>query len=268
MKNNAFSAEHRKFLNKIRNNNILVHSVQVGLLLVFLALWEAVVALGWADPFFVSSPSRIWDTLVNFDMKGSLLHHMWASTYETLLGFVIGTSMGYLIATLLWWNENLSRIFEPYLVVFNSLPKIALGPLIILWVGTGKASSVTMAILVSVIITTINILNGFVETDEGKVLLMKSMHATRLQIFTKLVAPANVPTLMAVLKINVGMSWIGSIMGEYIVSKEGLGYLLNYGAQVSNMNLVLSCTIALCILAGVMYFVVAGLEKLVLKRRK
>ena len=171
--------------------------------------------------------------------------------------------MGYVAAVILWWNNFLKDVFEPYVVVLNSLPKIALGPIIIIWVGTGKAAIITMAVLISVVITTITVLNGFMETDKDKAVLLRSMGANRMQIFTKLVAPSNVPTLMATLKINVGMSWIGSIMGEYLASKEGLGYLLVYGSQVFRLDVVMTCTIVLCALAGIMYALVTMLEKIV-----
>ena len=165
----------------------------------------------------------------------------------------------------MWWNNFVKDVFEPYVVVLNSLPKIALGPIIIIWVGTGKMAIITMAVLISVVITTITLLNGFVSTDKDKILLLKSMGANRMQIFVKLVAPYNVPTLMACLKINVGMSWIGAIMGEYLASKEGLGYLLVYGSQVFRLDMVMTCTIVLCALAGIMYGLVAILEKIVVK---
>lgn len=238
---------------------------QIGVLAAALALWELAATAGWIDGFITSSPSRILNTLTELIGDGTLLHHAWVSTLETLAGFATGTILGYALAVILWWNNFLKDVFEPYVVVLNSLPKIALGPLIIIWVGTGKAAIITMAVLISVVITTISILNGFVETDKDKILLLRSMKANRLQIFVKLVAPGNVPTLMATLKINVGMAWIGSIMGEYLVSKEGLGYLLVYGSQVFRLDLVMTCTIVLCALAGLMYAAVALLEKIVVK---
>ncbi len=265
MRNTSFTQEHIKFLHKQRQRKVLVHVTQVGVLIALLGLWELAAGLGWIDSFITSSPSRIWVTLKELVSDGTLFHHAWVSTVETLAGFAIGTVLGYFVAIVLWWNNFLKDVFEPYVVVLNSLPKIALGPIIIIWVGTGKAAIITMAVLISVVITTITILNGFMETDKDKILLLRSMKATRLQIFTKLVAPSNVPTLMATLKINVGMAWIGSIMGEYLVSKEGLGYLLVYGSQVFRLDLVMTCTIVLCALAGIMYAVVAVLEKIVVK---
>lgn len=265
MKKNEFTQEHLLFLRKEKLHKIWVHLTQVAVLIFLLCLWELAANLGWIDSFITSSPSRIWITLKELVGNGTLIHHAWVSTLETLAGFAIGTVLGYLVAVVLWWNNFLKEVFEPYVVVLNSLPKIALGPIIIIWVGTGKAAIITMAVLISVVITTITILNGFLETNPDKILLLRSMKASRLQIFLKLVAPANVPTLMATLKINVGMAWIGSIMGEYLVSKEGLGYLLVYGSQVFRLDLVMTCTIVLCALAGVMYAIVAILEKIVVK---
>ena len=263
---NTFSREHLLFLKAHRRRKILVHVAQFGVLILLLGLWELAAQLEWIDSFITSSPLRIWNTLKELIASGSIWHHMGVSTLETLAGFAIGTALGYVVAVILWWNTFLKDVFEPYVVVLNSLPKIALGPIIIIWAGTGKASIITMAVLISVVITTITILNGFLATDKEKVLLLRSMRANRLQIFCKLVAPANVPTLMATLKINVGMAWIGSIMGEYLVSKEGLGYLLVYGSQVFRLDLVMTCTIVLCALAGLMYAAVAILEKVVVRK--
>ena len=263
---NTFSREHLLFLKAQRRRKILVLVSQIGVLIALLGLWELAAHYQWIDSFITSCPSRIWNTLKELLASGSIWHHMGVSTLETLAGFAIGTALGYVVAVILWWNTFLKDVFEPYVVVLNSLPKIALGPIIIIWAGTGKASIITMAVLISVVITTITILNGFLATDKEKVLLLRSMRANRLQIFCKLVAPANVPTLMATLKINVGMAWIGSIMGEYLVSKEGLGYLLVYGSQVFRLDLVMTCTIVLCALAGIMYAVVALLEKIVVRK--
>lgn len=267
-KSENFTPEHLQFLRKMRARNILVHAAQVGILVLLLCLWELAAHLNWIDPFIMSCPSRVWNTLVELSADGMLWRHAWVSTWETIVGFVIGTTLGYAVAVLLWWDSFVKDVFEPYIVVLNSLPKIALGPIIIIWVGAGKSAIITMAVLISVVITTITMLNGFVSTDGDKVLLLKSMGANRMQIFAKLVAPYNVPTLMACLKINVGMSWIGAIMGEYLVSKEGLGYLLVYGSQVFRLDMVMTCTVVLCALAGLMYGLVAILEKIVVRGYK
>lgn len=262
-----FSPKHLEYLRKKRRRTLFVHVMQFALLIVFLIVWELLTVTGVVDGFISSSPSRIWNTLVDLSQNGSLWQHVWASTWETVAGFFIGTVLGAFIAIALWWNETAKRILEPYLVVLNALPKIALGPLIIIWVGTGKASIITMAILISVVITAITMLAGFTETDKDKIFLLKSFSAKKSQIFLKLVVPQNIPTLLSTLKINVGMSWVGTITGEYLVSKEGLGYLIVYGSQVLRLDLVMTCTITLCVLAGAMYGLVAWLEKAVTKRQ-
>lgn len=257
---------HEDFVRKTRRGNLLVILCRAGLLVLIVAFWEIAAKLDVIDPFIFSSPSRIIRTFAKLYGDGTLLTHLWVSTYETLAGFALGTLLGFLIATGLWWKDSLRRIFEPHLVVLNSLPKIALGPIIIVWAGTGAASIILMAVLISFIITALNMLSGFVSTDPDKILLMRTMKAKRYQLFFKLVLPANVPTLTSTLKINVGMAWVGSIMGEYLVSRAGLGYLIVYGSQVFNLDIVMTCTIALCALAGIMYGLVALAEKLALSR--
>lgn len=255
------SPEHGHYLKKLRARNALILASQIGFLVLALVVWELAARLRLIDAFIMSSPSRIIATLADLSKNGQLWYHIGISTYETVVGFLVGTAMGALFATLMWWSDYLRRVFEPYLVVLNSLPKIALGPIIIIWAGTGTASIIVMAILISVVITTISMLSGFCQTNPVKILLLKTMNANKFQIFTKLVFPSNIPTLLSTLKINVGMAWVGTIMGEYLVSKAGLGYLIVYGGQIFKLDLVMACTIVLCVLAGAMYGLVAVLEK-------
>ena len=215
---------------------------------------------GVLDPFFISSPSRMIATIEDLYVSGELFLHIGTTLYETVIGFVLATAIGYLIAVILWWSERLRRIFDPYIVVLNSLPKIALGPLIIIWFGAGTTAIIVMCILICVIITTLSLLGSFLSCDKDKILLMKSMNAKKYQIFFKLIVPNSMVDFISVLKINVGMSWVGSIMGEYLVSKAGLGYLIVYGGTVFKLDLVMTSTVILCLLAGLMYFIVARIE--------
>lgn len=260
-----YSKEHKKYLNKLRGQNILITCIQVGLLLLLFLCWELFTKWGVIDAFFFSSPSRILKTAVELYKSGELFYHMRITLSETLLAFIIATTLGFLLAFVLWLSENLRRILEPYLVVLNSLPKIALGPIIIIWMGAGTEAIVTMGILIVVIVTTMSILSAFLSCDKQMITLCKSLGANRFQIFFKVVLPNALPDIVTVLKINVGLSWIGAIMGEYLVSRAGLGYLLIYGGQVFNLDLVMSSTILLCILACLMYFAVALFEKYVRK---
>ena len=157
---------------------------------------------------------------------------------------------------------------EPYIVTLNALPKIALGPIIIIAFGAGFKSIVFMTVLVTVIVTTINMLTGFLQTDKGKIFLLRSMGANKIQLLVHLIIPNSIPTLISTLKVNVGLAWIGSIMGEYIVSKQGLGYLIVYGGQVLKLDLVMASTVILCLLAGSMYAIVALLERKITKWQK
>ena len=261
------SKEHMTYLKNVRKKSVIVNVARISVLLILLVFWELSASLQWVNPFITSSPSRIAKSIVNLYENGTLFYHIGTTLWETLAGFFIAVVVGYGVALLLWWSEAFRRISEPYLVVLNALPKIALGPLIIIWFGTGSKAIVFMTVLIGLIVAILNMLNGFMATDENKILLLRSMGASKWQILTKLVVPSSLPNFISMLKINVGMAWIGSIMGEYIVSKAGIGYLIVYGGQVFKLDLVMSAVFILCVLAAVMYALVALLEKLVIKNR-
>jgi NitT/TauT family transport system permease protein len=260
-----YSEEHIKYLKNLRRKKVAVHTIRVAIVILLLGLWELAARLEWIDPFISSSPSRIWKTLVSLYKGGTLFYHVGRTLWETLLGFFIAVFLGYAIALLLWWSDIVRKISEPFFVVLNALPKIALGPLIIIWCGTGSKAIVCMTVLIGLIVAILNMLNGFMATDENKILLLKSMGANKWQILRKLTIPSSLPAFISMLKINVGMAWIGSIMGEYIVSKAGIGYLIVYGGQVFKLDLVMTSVFILCILAAGMYAIVALIEKLVIK---
>ena len=260
--NNLYSPEHKNYLKKQKNKKIIVLASQILFLVIFLALWEILARLNIIDSFIMSSPSIIFNKMIDLFKTGNLIYHIGVTLYEALLGFVIATSLGTLIAILLWWSDYLRKVLEPYIVVLNSLPKIALGPIIIIWFGAGTQSIIVMAILICIIITTLTMMNAFLSCDNDKIMLLKSMGANKFQILFKLILPNALPEFISMLKINVGMTWVGTIMGEYLVSKAGLGYLIVYGGQVFQLDLVMTATVILCILAALMYFIVAFVEKL------
>lgn len=261
----VISREHLLYLRGEKRKNVLVNVSRIAILAVLLLFWELSAHFAWINPFITSSPSRIAKTIADLYKNGSLFYHVGTTLWETLAGFFIAVLLGYSIALILWWSDAARRISEPYFVVLNALPKIALGPLIIIWCGTGSEAIVFMTVLIGLIVAILNMLNGFMATDKNKLLLMQSMGATKLQILTKLVIPSSLPNFISMLKINVGMAWIGSIMGEYIVSKAGIGYLIVYGGQVFKLDLVMSAVFILCVLAAAMYAVVALIEKLTIK---
>lgn len=262
-----FSDGHKLFVKKIKRENRIVHALRITLLLFIIGLWELFADLNVIDSFISSSPSRIAETIYDVAINNDLFYHIGVTLYETTLGFLIAVVLGYVIALLLWLSEKTRKTLEPYIVVLNSLPKIALGPIIIVWFGSGSKAIIFMAVLVGIIVAIITMLNGFMSTEEEKILLLKAMGANKLKIMTKLVIPGSFPTLISMLKISVGMAWIGSIMGEYLVSRAGLGYLIVYGGQVFKLDLVMAATIVLCVLAALMYAAVALLEKKLVKRK-
>ena len=262
------SEEHKKYLKSIKIHKIVVLISQISILILAFTFWELSAKFEWSDPFITSSPSRIALSLKDLYLSGDLWKHVGATLYETVLSFLLSTLLGVLIGIALWWSKTLNEIMEPYLIVLNSLPKIALGPIIIIWVGAGRGAIITMALLICVIITIISAYTGFVSVDKEKIQLLTAMGASKTQILLKLILPYNVPNIISILKINVGLSWVGTIMGEYLVSKEGIGYLLVYGSQVFKLDLVMASTIILCILATLMYLVVALIEKIIIKSFK
>ncbi len=262
-----FSADHIRYLKKLRGRTAVVWTLGLGILAAALLLWQILADTGAIDVFIGSSPKRIAATIVDLVRNDNLFYHIGITLYETIVGFLIAVALGTFIALLLWWSEIARRVCEPYLIVLNALPKIALGPIIIVWCGSGSKSIILMAVLIGIIVTVINMLNGFLAADKDKILLLRSMGATKFQILRKLVLPGSVKTFIGTLKIDVGMAWIGSVMGEYMTSKAGIGYLIVYGGQVFKLDLVMAATAVLCVLATMMYLGVALLEKLLVKNR-
>lgn len=255
------SHEHRKYLRKIRNNKILVISLQILLLVILLTIWELLAKYELINTFISSSPSRVLKEIILLAKGNNLLNHIWTTVYETIISFGLGTILGIIIAIILWWNNTIYKVVDPYLTIINSLPKVAIGPIIIIYFGANINSIIIMALLISVIITIITVYNGFKETDKNKIKLLKTFKATKYQIFKFVILPSNYPTIISSLKINISMSLIGVIMGEFLVSKQGLGYLIMYGSQVFNLDLVISGIIILMIVSYLMYLIVNYIEK-------
>lgn len=254
------------YLRNKRIEKIKIVLIQIAILVAFFGLWELLAQTEVIDSFITSSPSRMIKTL-KLLVRQDLFKHIGITLLECICGFTIATVLGTVIAVLLWWSRTLRKVLEPYIVVLNSLPKIALGPIIIIWMGAGYKAIIMMTVLICIIVTIMSVLSGFMECEEDKILLMRAMGAGKLRILYKLILPASLPNLLSVLKINVGLSWVGVIMGEYLVSGAGLGYLIIYGGQVFKLDLVMTSTVILCLLAALMYLAVALVEKLVKRAR-
>ncbi len=261
------SKEHEIYLNKVKRTKRKIVITRILILVIFIALWQIAANLKWIDPFLTSSPVRVIESLVSLYESGGLIKHIAVTCYETILGFSLGTIMGSLIAVILWWSPLVSKILDPYLVVLNALPKVALAPIIIFWIGNGIPAIIVIALLISVITTIISVLTGFNEIDKEKIMLMRTFRATKIQILRYLIFPYSIPILISALKINVGLSWVGVIMGEFLVAKNGLGFLIVYGGQVAQLDMVMMSIVILSAIAFIMYEVVAIVENKLVKDR-
>lgn len=263
-KKEELSEDRKKYLKKIKLRKIEILATQIFILVAFIALWEILARTGKIDSFITSQPSRILKTFFNLS-SNNLLEHLRITCTETIIGFLSGTILGVIIAIILWWSPFISKVSEPFLVVLNSLPKIALGPVIIVWVGAGMPAIIVMALAISLIVTILDILNGLLHTDKEKIKMAKTFNASKLQILTKIVIPSNISTFFNTVKVNIGLSLVGVISGEFLVSKGGLGYLIVYGGQVFQLDLVMTSVIILAIVAALMYESIVLLEKKIVK---
>lgn len=256
-----FSDEHKLYLRNIKINRFLIRFVQILIIVLLIAFWQLAADFGLINTFISSSPKAIASTIISLYNDGSLFHHIWVTFYEVMVSFALGTVIGIFIATILWRFKFLAKVLDPYLTVLNSLPKVSLGPIIIIIAGAGTGSIILMALFISVIITIINVHQAFMSTDANKIRLLESFKASRSQMFFKLILPSNYNNIISVFKVNLSLTFIGVIMGEFLVSKAGVGYLIMYGSQVFNLNLVMTGIIILAIMASVMYYLILFIEK-------
>lgn len=258
------SNEQRKFLLKYKLNKIIIIVIQVLIVLSFFLTWEILSRKGIINSFIFSSPTKVLNTIYDLFVNNNLLRHIWVSVYETLIAFGIGLLLSVSISIILYMFNNLYKVLDPFLTCLNSLPKVALGPMIIIIAGANIKSIIVMAVLINVIVSTIVITNGFYNTDKIKLKLMKAFKASKFQILKYLVIPSNYKTIISSFKLSISMSMIGVITGEFLVSQEGLGYLIIYGTQVFNLDLVISGIILLLIISYILYKVVEYIEKILL----
>lgn len=265
---NEYSSIHIEYLKGVERHRLIVKLSQIGFLIGFLLLWEVAVTLEWIDSFFISKPTIIFSLILNQMKDGSIFWHTGISVFEAFMGFLIGTVLGTIVAIMLWWSDFVAKVLDPYLVVLNALPKIALGPIIIIWAGAGVSGIIVTALTISIVVTILATYNGFKEVDEEKIKMLKTFGANKFQILQKIVFPSSIPTMINTMKINIGMSWVGVIVGEFLVSKAGLGYLIVYGGQVFRLDIVMAGVIVLSICTALMYQLIALLENKFLKWRQ
>ena len=264
------SPQYLAWLRRERRGHLIVRATQLAILVVFLVLWEVLPRAQIINPLFTSYPSAMWPTFVELlkatPQQASILTHTWATVLATVVGFTAAMVLGTAIAAALWWWDSLYKVLDPYLVVANAMPKTAFVPIFYIWLGA-TLSIYGMSLAISLFITILMIYSGFQGIDPNKIKLAQTFGATKGQILTKVVLPGSVPTLIAALKVNAGLSLVGVVVGEFQSANLGLGYLIQYGSQIFKMNIVMTAITILAIVSSLMYLAISWLEAAVMRRR-
>lgn len=252
----------KEFLAQYRRRRRIVNVWRCLLLLLFVGAWEGSTMTGLLDSFIFSSPSRILSSFISMLKDRSILYHMGITLSETFISFFLVILIGILLAIVLWWNSTLAKILEPYLVVLNSLPKTALAPVFIVWLGNNMKTILVAAVSVAVFGTTITLYSSFQSMDEDKIKLIRTLGGSKKDILWKLILPGNIPAIISVMKVNIGLTLVGVIIGEFLAAKAGLGYLIVYGSQVFKLDFVLLSIVILCFISTALYLLISLLEKI------
>ncbi len=258
--------KQEEFIRNHKRHHHEISSWRFVIFMAFLALWEISARAGWIDSFFFASPSRVAGCFVTQLQNNSLLSHIGVTLYETLLSFLLVLILSLIVSTLLWYSEKLSEILEPYLVVLNSLPKSALAPLFIVWLGTGTRTIIVAGMSVAIFGSIISFYTGFQQVDAEKITLIYTLGGKKRDAFFKVVLPGSIPILLSTAKVNIGLALVGVIIGEFLAARRGLGYLIIYGSQVFQLDMVITSIIILCIIALVFYKSIQIIEHQIKKR--
>ncbi len=261
----ARSPEYVQWLAQIQRRKLLITASRIGVLAVFLAVWEVLARTQVINPMLTSYPSAVLPTLVDLFKTGDLTGHTWITFKATIIGFAVSMVLGVLIAALLWWSGFLKKVLDPFLVIANAMPKIAFVPIFYIWLGS-EYSVYGMAVAISLFITIMVVYEGFQAIDPNKIKLATTLGASKMQVMRYVVFPGSVPAVIAAIKMNIGLSLIGVIVGEFQSSSAGLGFLIVNGSQVFKLNIVMAAIVVLAMLSAVMYLAVTRLEKAVQHR--
>ena len=264
--NNKTLTNQEKYVKEHKKHHHQVAFYRILIFVVFLSFWEISSTLKWIDPFFFSSPSRIVQCTVELILEKNLLTHLGITLLETTFSFLLVCFFSLILATALWYSVKLSEVLEPYLVVLNSLPKSALAPLFIVWLGTGMSTIIVAGISVALFGSIISFFTGFKQTSKEKITLIYTLGGTKHQAFSKVVLPGSLPILISTAKVNIGLSLVGVIIGEFLAARRGLGYLIIYGSQVFQLDMVITSIIILCIFAMLFYKGIQYLEHQIKKK--
>lgn len=263
---NELSAGQQNYLNSRRKHRRIVNFSRFTILFLFLFLWEFTANVGIIDSFIFSSPSRIALCFWKMVQDHSIFLHIWTTLYETIISFLLVTVLGVAIAVLLWCSAKLSEILDPYLVVLNSLPKSALAPLLIVWLGANQTTIIVAGMSVAIFGSILNLYTSFTTVDQEKIKLIYTLHGNKWHALTKVVLPSSIPAIISNMKVNIGLCLVGVIIGEFLAARCGLGYLIIYSSQVFKLDWLLMSICILCIMAMGLYSLINLLEKLCKKR--
>lgn len=264
--NNSISPEQELFIKDHKRHHHFVTLMRLFVLLAFLMIWEGAARLKLIDTFFFSSPTMVVRYFIEMLMDGSFFTHTGITLLETLVSFFLITIISLAAATALWYSKTLSEILEPYLVILNSLPKSALAPLFIVWLGTGTKTIIVAGVSVALFGSIIGLYTGFKHVDPEKLKLIQTLGGSRFIAFKKVVLPSSIPMILSNMKVNIGLSLVGVIIGEFLAARRGLGYLIIYGSQVFQLNMVITSIIILCAIAMILYQIIQWTEHWYLKR--
>ncbi|MDL2300723.1 ABC transporter permease [Lachnospiraceae bacterium OttesenSCG-928-D06] len=257
-----------EFVRNYKRDKYQVSIYRSLIFVLFLFLWEVAANKKWIDSFFFSSPSRVLTCFCDLLMDGSLFVHVGITLWETVISFILVFFISLMTATLLWYSKKLSAVLEPYLVILNSLPKSALAPLFIVWLGTGTTTIIVAGISVALFGSIISFYTGFKQVDEEKITLIQTLGGSKKDSFLKVVLPGSIPIMLSTTKVNIGLALVGVIIGEFLAARRGLGYLIIYGTQVFQLNLVITSIILLCIIAMLFYKGIQYVERKIIKAFK
>ncbi len=261
MKNNTIKTDQQLYIERCRRENIFIKTARAAVLLSFIALWELASAFSIIDPFFFSSPSRIIMLFIDMCKNFEIFIHTGITLYETILSFLIVNVLSIFVSVIMLSFDRFSKIVEPYLVILNSLPKSALAPLIIVWLGTGSRTIIVAGISVALFGSIINLYTGFIQVDGEKRKLVTTLGGSKKDQLTKVIIPASVPIILSNMKVNIGLSLVGVIIGEFLAARQGLGYLIIYSSQVFQLDMLIMSIIILCLIALLLYQSIDWLEK-------
>ncbi|MEF9941874.1 MAG: ABC transporter permease [Lachnospiraceae bacterium] len=260
------SLTQQHFLHQRRRRKITVHIFRILILFCFLITWELTSFYHIIDSFIFSSPSKIVQCFWQMCLDRSILTHIGVTLYETIISFLFVIVLSICIAILLWCSSQLSEILDPYLVVLNSLPKSALAPLLIVWLGATKTTIIVAGMSVAIFGSILNLYTAFKTVDPEKIKLIYTLHGRKYHVLTKVVLPSSIPSIISTMKINIGLCLVGVVIGEFLAARNGLGYLIIYSSQVFKMDWLLMSIIILCIIAMGLYQGINLIEKHYIKK--